>query len=733
MSQAIASPPGFLLPSRHYQTMPSQSALQADLDADNSAHLRRTFILPGGGSPLTITGDLTLHPGQTIRGQSRDRQGPYGTYIVLAATGRIILNEQTCLDTLHVHQDAAASVEGILATETSGQTSAHRFILRDLHMSGGASGVWAILLQNPTEFLLDNLLLITASNGIRIAATNDYSFNPGDAVARKVQVRLQSPNTIGIHLAGQQAITSGGASSTRYPNDIHWFHAYVTAADQGAGYTSAGNTGIKIDNCAKAFFYGVNLEELQTDVTLSGNLGSAISTGVVTGGTSYQVGDVLAFSNAHGGTAAVATVATLSGSAVATLTWTERGSLYQVGDVLTTTGGNGTGAGLTVSTIGGQPTAAVRFFGSWFADAWTINAGVNDAHFDGKFDNEPTGANVANISIAGVRTGLGSSVAQLAMPHIRGPLGGQLLPLETYVTNSSGADIANNRVCYWTAAGTIDIMSSARAAGLFAGVPFGTIANGASGYIACHGITHVASKGAVAVGDYLVVDPANPGFVLSSGTTQSTSQPTIGVALSGGTNATLTMRIAVLPPAPVSSPAASLGGINLAAGNTYSSGLTWTPNTPTLNALYAAPITIANSPTVTAIGLDVSTLSAANGVIRLGIYNDSAGAPGTLLLDAGTLAADGGGTGYKKIAISQALAPGTYWLAAVAQVTITSLVVRAISVPSVTIPYTNFAANAALSGTHNGVQRTTTVSAGLPSPFGAFTSVGGVPRVVIEV
>ncbi len=84
----------------------------------------------------------------------------------------------------------------------------------------------------------------------------------------------------------------------------------------------------------------------------------------------------------------------------------------------------------------------------------------------------------------------------------------------------------------------------------------------------------------------------------------------------------------------------------------------------TANTLYAVPFFIADVTTATSIGVHVTTAAAAKN-IRLGIYKDNDSIyPGTLLLDAGTVATDA--TGVQEIVINQALGENTlYWLAAI--------------------------------------------------------------------
>lgn len=77
---------------------------------------------------------------------------------------------------------------------------------------------------------------------------------------------------------------------------------------------------------------------------------SAISATVAAGGTSYQVGDILTVSGGTVTTAATFKVATLSGSAVATVALVAGGEYTTTpANPASTTGGNGTGCTLTVS------------------------------------------------------------------------------------------------------------------------------------------------------------------------------------------------------------------------------------------------------------------------------------------------------------------------------------------------------------------------------------------------
>ena len=76
-------------------------------------------------------------------------------------------------------------------------------------------------------------------------------------------------------------------------------------------------------------------------------------------------------------------------------------------------------------------------------------------------------------------------------------------------------------------------------------------------------------------------------------------------------------------------------------------------------------ISIPTTITVDRIAVDIQAAGWAGAVVRLGIYESDNGVPGALILDAGTV--DATSTGTKTITISQTLAAGYYYLAAVGQ------------------------------------------------------------------
>lgn len=94
---------------------------------------------------------------------------------------------------------------------------------------------------------------------------------------------------------------------------------------------------------------------------------------------------------------------------------------------------------------------------------------------------------------------------------------------------------------------------------------------------------------------------------------------------------------------------------------------TGTTASPTNGTAHATPFLVGNGATFVSIGCNVTSAGTASvAVTRLGIYADNGkGYPGALVVDGGTVASDA--TGFKTATISQALAPGLYWLVAVTQ------------------------------------------------------------------
>jgi hypothetical protein len=152
-----------------------------------------------------------------------------------------------------------------------------------------------------------------------------------------------------------------------------------------------------------------------------------------------------------------------------------------------------------------------------------------------------------------------------------------------------------------------------------------------------------------------------------------------------------------------------------------------------LNVMVAAPFPVDRACTADRLSVRVTTGGTTGAVVRLGIYNDNGkGKPGSLLLDAGTVPSTG--TGLQEITISQALSPGLYWLAQVAQVAQCTMQSSS-GVTSGTKITTN-PANLIQFG-HSGFAQNS-VSGALPNPFVPITSDGNpaspqLPRIAVRI
>lgn len=122
--------------------------------------------------------------------------------------------------------------------------------------------------------------------------------------------------------------------------------------------------------------------------------------------------------------------------------------------------------------------------------------------------------------------------------------------------------------------------------------------------------------------------------------------------------------------APEWADAAGGGGSAGLAPIFYPARYTFVPNAQEFGLTHAAgygywtPFPVERDVTLDRIGVEITTAGAST-VLRMGIYADDGGSPGSLVLDAGTV--DASSTGWKEITISQALTAGRVWLCLAAQ------------------------------------------------------------------
>lgn len=149
--------------------------------------------------------------------------------------------------------------------------------------------------------------------------------------------------------------------------------------------------------------------------------------------------------------------------------------------------------------------------------------------------------------------------------------------------------------------------------------------------------------------------------------------------------------------------------------------------TVTANRLYAVPFRAGAAVTWNRIGINVT--AQAGTLARLGIYQNSAGVPGALVADLGTVATDT--TGAKELTISQSLnADIFYWLAAIFDGTPTVNGISAASSSNSSRPLLGSASVSDLNANINngGVYRSQTFGA-LPDPFGGSLTLAVVPLI----
>jgi hypothetical protein len=146
---------------------------------------------------------------------------------------------------------------------------------------------------------------------------------------------------------------------------------------------------------------------------------------------------------------------------------------------------------------------------------------------------------------------------------------------------------------------------------------------------------------------------------------------------------------------------------------------------------YATPFYLAANGTLTRLGAEVTVAGAASTVIRLGLRADNNGQPGTLLLDAGTVAGDAvSASGVEITGLNLALTPGRYWLTATAQGGTPTVRANSGDVWPVSAPTLASAVGAAASA---GYTTAATVTGALPNGYVINARTGSVPRVVARI
>lgn len=104
----------------------------------------------------------------------------------------------------------------------------------------------------------------------------------------------------------------------------------------------------------------------------------------------------------------------------------------------------------------------------------------------------------------------------------------------------------------------------------------------------------------------------------------------------------------------------------MAVGLYYPTGIHASTIPLVVDRVYYVPISFRRACTLDRIGFTGLTAAVASSVARLGIYTDTDGRPGALVVDAGTVST-AAGLSAKEIVISQAVDRGRYWLACVSQ------------------------------------------------------------------
>lgn len=177
----------------------------------------------------------------------------------------------------------------------------------------------------------------------------------------------------------------------------------------------------------------------------------------------------------------------------------------------------------------------------------------------------------------------------------------------------------------------------------------------------------------------------------------------------------------------------------MAYSNTYvfpiSSTSTSTSSTLTSGTLRLSPFYNPQTLSITRIGLEVNTAGDSTSVVRLGIYNDNNCKPSSLVLDAGTVAANVAGIPEVILGSTLSLPPGWYWIGGAVQgVTTTQPNIVTVSV----IPTTGLlfgSAGSTIPGAATILQgwAQASVTGALPTTFTGGLGTSGSPRLFFKL
>jgi hypothetical protein len=163
-------------------------------------------------------------------------------------------------------------------------------------------------------------------------------------------------------------------------------------------------------------------------------------------------------------------------------------------------------------------------------------------------------------------------------------------------------------------------------------------------------------------------------------------------------------------------------------------GAVGTPVALLLNSSYALPFGVSDGHTFVGIGANVTTAGSAGSTVRLSVYTDNAGYPGTLVNDFGTVASTSNGSILATSPLT--LAPALYWLIVTPQ-SGSAPSLQTASTSSVPSPVLGIVGSGSAGGasTAAGYVATNVASGAMPTNFptgAAVTSLGALPIVQLE-
>jgi hypothetical protein len=234
---------------------------ECDGTADDVEIQGALTALPAGGGEVALVGpNFTIADTLTMPVKSRLFGQGHATKVsgVAGMTATLIqLALYTKLDRMWIALPNGLTDEAIKAHDIENTSAPHGFSMCDLTITGGnAADKYAISIANSFNSFLQNIVISTGTNGVKIASTSGL-WNYGNGLFNMVEVSIPA-NRIAWDIMGIANVKNYNLMQFNYISAISG--------------SSDGNIGIRIQNCAFMSFINADIEGVGVGIEIQGGV-----------------------------------------------------------------------------------------------------------------------------------------------------------------------------------------------------------------------------------------------------------------------------------------------------------------------------------------------------------------------------------------------------------------------------------------------------------------------------